>query len=120
MDTSSLPEPLRARMEQQAARSTWETVRDFIEGFVADTSGLDEVRTGLQQTADYSTRSLHTALAAIDAILVEPQPEGTLLRLVAGHGGWDLDHDPTDAGAAVFLHELAGMVRAVIEQTESR
>jgi hypothetical protein len=118
MDTSELPEPLRARMAQMDARTPLEKVASLLRGHVADTDGIDEVREELRMTAAHSTRPLRQALLAIDAVLAEELPPGTLVRLVAGEGGRPLDDDPTDAGAAAFLRELAGMVRAAVEEAE--
>jgi len=48
----------------------------------------------------------------------EPQgPPGTLARLVGWDGNWVLD-DPSDAGAAQFLRELAQLLRAVLDEAE--
>ncbi|XVU27042.1 hypothetical protein ACQPZJ_08375 [Actinoplanes sp. CA-054009] len=118
MDPSQLPEPLRARMAEQAARSSVEKVRSLLLGHVADTDGIDEVRAQLRMTATHTTTYLRQDLDAIDAVLTEPLPQNTLLHLVAGDGGWPLDDDPTDAGASAFLRDLAGMIRAVIDEAE--
>jgi len=118
MDTSRIPEPLRARMAQMNARSPVEKVASLLGGYVADTDGIGEIQDGLRTTARHSTRSLRQALDAIDVVLGEELPPGTLLRLVAGEGGWPLDDDPTDAGAAAFLRELAGIIRAAVEEAE--
>ncbi|SNY34586.1 hypothetical protein [Paractinoplanes atraurantiacus] len=118
MDSSQLPEPLRARMAEQASRSSLEKVRSLIRGHVADTDGIDEVRSQLRMTAAHTTTYLRQDLDAIDAVLTEPLPPNTLLYLVAGDGGWPLDDDPTDAGASAFLRELARMIREIIDEAE--
>jgi len=118
MDPTGLPEPIRARMEQLAARPPIDKVRDFLSGYVADAGGLSEIRSDLQRVASFNTATLRADLEALESILSEPQAPGTLLHLVAGHGGWDLDDNPTDAGAGVVLGELAELVRAVVEQAE--
>lgn len=94
-----------------------ETVRDFLRGHVTDTDGLDEVRADLRQVAQIDTASLRQDLAAIESVLADPPSDGTLARLVGWDANWVLD-DPTDAGAAVFLAELAQLLRAVIAETE--
>ena len=115
METPSLPEPLRARIETLAGRSSLETVRDFLRGHVTDTDGLDEVRADLAQVAEFDTVSLRQDLVAIESVLAEPPSAGTLARLVGWDANWVLD-DPSDAGAARFLGELAQMLRTVINR----
>nr|BFE76343.1 hypothetical protein GCM10020092_096440 [Actinoplanes digitatis] len=44
-------------------------------------------------------------------------PPGTLARLVGWEANWVLD-DPSDAGAARFLTDLAEMLREVIGEVE--
>ena len=109
-----MPESLRARMAEKEARPPLEKVRSLLLSHVADTDGWGEVRGELDMTAQHSSRPLRQGLQAIDAVLAEELPPGTLLRLVAGDAGWPLDDDPTDAGAAEFLRELAGLIRSVL------
>ncbi|XVU28024.1 hypothetical protein ACQPZJ_13535 [Actinoplanes sp. CA-054009] len=102
---SELPEPLRGAIE---------VVRGFLGFKVADAESLDEIRADLRQTAGVSTRKLRRELAAFEAVLADPPAEvGALARMVAWEGNWVLD-DPSDAGAARFLGELAQMVRDVL------
>ncbi|MBL7256210.1 hypothetical protein [Paractinoplanes lichenicola] len=110
-----IPEPLRARLAEREARSDLEKVRSLLQGYVEDSDGIDEIRNGLARTARRNTHFLRQELAAVESLLTAELPSGTLFRLVAVNGGWDLDHDPTDAGAAVFLRELAGWVREAID-----
>ena len=117
METPRLPEPLRARIEALAARSPLETVRDFLRGHVTDTEGLDEVRADLEQVAHFDTMSLRQDLVAIESVLAESHPDGTLARLVGWDANWVLD-DPSDSGAAAFLEELGQIVRTVIAEAE--
>ena len=81
---------------------------------------LEELRADLAQLAQSNTRSHHRYLTALEAVLAEPQPPGTLLQLVEGYGNWSLDHDPTDSGAAAFLAGLIRMLREIIAETERR
>ncbi|PRY20562.1 hypothetical protein [Pseudosporangium ferrugineum] len=118
MDTSGLPEPLRARMAQVDAMPALETARDFLSGFLSDAGSLPEVRAELTELAQSNTRAHHRYLRALETLLSEPQPPGTLLQLVEGYGNWSLDHDPTDAGAAAFLADLVSMLREVVKQAE--
>ena len=107
-------------MAERDALPPMEKVRSLLRGHVADSDGIDEVHDELAMTAQTSTRYLRQQLAAIETILTDPLPPGTLLRLVEGDGGWPLDEDPTDAGAAHFLRELAGMLGDVIEQADQQ
>ena len=114
MDTSGLPEAMRARIAERTALPPIEKVRALLHGYVSDAEAFDEIRQELQSTARTNTFFLSQYLAALETVLSEPQPPGTLLRLVEGDGNWGIDHDQTDAGAAVFLGEIAQMLRDVI------
>jgi hypothetical protein len=105
-------------MAELDAMPALETVRDFLSGVVSDAESLDEVRADLAQLAQTSTRSHRRYLAALESVLSERQPPGTLLQLVEGYGNWSLDHDPTDSGAAVFLADLVLMLRVIIDEAE--
>lgn len=115
METSGLPESVRARMEQLAARSPMQTVRDFLRNNVTDVDSVDEIRAGLQQTATFDTFYLRQELAAIESVAANPPTDGTLARLVGWEANWVLD-DPSDAGAAAFLRKLAEMLRSVLDE----
>jgi hypothetical protein len=118
METSDLPEPLRARMAELDAMSPLETVRDFLRGNLADAESLNEVRADLDQVAQVTTRGIRRDLAALDAVLAEPPTSpGVLARLVGWDGNWVLA-DPSDAGAAQFLRELAQLLREVIDRAD--
>lgn len=120
MNTSPIPEPLRARMAELEARSDVEKVRSLLNGYVQDTESIEEIRQELALTAQYNTHFLRQELEAVESLLTADLPSGTLFRLVAVNGGWDLDHEPTDAGAAAFLRELAGWVREAIDAAGER
>jgi hypothetical protein len=120
METSGLPEPLRARMAELDGMSPLETVRRFLGGYVADAESLDEIRADLEQLAQTSTGSIRRNAAAIETLLAEPpSPPGTLARLVGSEGNWVLE-DPSDAGAAAFLRDLARLLRTAIDEAESQ
>ena len=118
MDPSLIPEPLRARMAGLEARSSLQRVRDLLQTYVMDADGLDEVRADMAQTAQVTTRYLRADLDALRSVLADDLPPGTLLRLVADDGNWGLGHDATDAGAAAFLRDLAGILQSVLDGTE--
>jgi hypothetical protein len=116
MDHARIAESLRARSAEKEARPPLEKVRSLLHGHVADGRGWSGVRDELEMTSQHSTRSLRQGVDAIEATLVEKLPPGTLLRLVAGEAGWPLDDDPTDAGAADFLQDLADLIRSVLDE----
>lgn len=58
-------------------------------------------------------------LEALESILAEPQPEGTLRWLVEVDCNWGIDDDPTDRGAAVVLRQIADILRDAIEEAEA-
>jgi len=117
MDISGLPESMRARIEARNALSPLDRVREFLGSHVLDADGLDEVRADLVRTAHFNTLRHHGDLAALEAVIAEPHPPGTLARLVGWEANWVLD-DPSDAGAAQFLRDLARMLRDVIDEAE--
>jgi hypothetical protein len=98
-------------MREQNAKPAIDIVRDFLGFKVADAENLDEIRADLRQTSQVSTRKLQRELAAFETVLADPPAApGALARMVAWEGNWVLD-DPSDAGAARFLGELAQMLR---------
>ena len=105
-------------MAEMDARSPVEWIGWLLRGHVADTEGEEEIRDELSMTAQHSTQSLRRALTAVDVLLTEEQPPGTLLYLVADDGSRSLD-DPTDRGAAVFLRQLAEWTRAAVDDAEA-
>jgi hypothetical protein len=115
METSDLPEPLRARMAEMDAAPPLEIVRDFLRGNVADAQNLDEIRADLRQVAQVTTRGIQRDLTALEAVLADPPPDGTLARLVGWDANWVLD-DPSEAGAARFLRELVALLSGVLEE----
>jgi hypothetical protein len=116
MDVSGLPESLRARIAERTALAPIEKVRKFLHGYVMDAESFEEIRGELLLTARQSTLFLRQYLVALETILAEPQPTGTLLYLVESDANWGIDHDQTDTGAAVFLAELTEMLRSVLAE----
>ena len=117
METSGLPESLRARMEELAARPSMQVVRDFLLSHVLDMDGPDEIRADLRSVASFGTYWLRQDLAALESVVADPPMDDTLARLVGWEANWVLD-DPSDAGAVEFLRELAQMLREVIDEAE--
>jgi hypothetical protein len=118
VDYSQLPEPVRRRLAELDAMPPIETARGFVGAYVDDADSLEEVRMHMRNVAATTTRGLRRDLAALETMLAQPQPEGTLAQLVGWDGNWVLD-DPSDRGAAAFLAELAEMLRTVIAEAES-
>jgi len=116
VDTSGLPESLRARIAERSALSPIDKVRKLLHGYVADAEDFGEIRANLLHTARTNDFFLRQYLDALESILVEPQPPGTLLHLVEGDANWGIDDDQTDAGAAVFLRKVAELLRSVIDE----
>ncbi|MBM2621796.1 hypothetical protein JIG36_40460 [Actinoplanes sp. LDG1-06] len=77
--------------------------------------GMPAIRAEFSEAAQITTRFLRQDLEALEFVLTADLPEGTLLRLVEDDANRGLDHDPTDAGAAVFLREVADTLRSVVE-----
>jgi hypothetical protein len=117
MDVSGLPEPMRARVEARNALSPLDRVREFLGSYVQDAESLDEIRADLRRTAQFSTIRHDGDLAALEAVVAGHYPPETLARLVGWEANWVLD-DPSDAGAARFLSELADMLRGVLDEAE--
>jgi hypothetical protein len=119
MDMSGLPESLQARIAERSAQPPIEKVRSLLHGFVEDAESFDEIRGFLRRAARANTFYLDQYLMALESILAEPQPPGTLLRLVEGDANWGIDHDQTDVGAAAFLRDLAGLLHEVIDEANA-
>jgi len=101
-------------MAELDARSSLQRVRDLLRSYVLGADGLEDVRAEFADSARTSTRFLRQDLAAVETVLAADLSPGTLLRLVEDDANWGLDHDPTDARAAVFLREVADVLRSVI------
>jgi len=114
MDVSRLPEPMRKRLEELAAKPPLEIVRSYLASYYSDAADLDEVRAIQQQLAQINIRSHQERLSALEAVIADPPPEpGTLSRLVAWDANWVLD-DESDAAALQFLRDAAQLLREVI------
>jgi hypothetical protein len=116
MDTSGLPESLRERIARRSALPPIEKVRALLHGYVEDADSLGEVRSELLRTARTNDFHLREYLEALNTVLAEAQPSGTLLRLVEDDANWGIDDDQTDAGAAAFLREIADILRSVLAE----
>ena len=60
-------------------------------------------------------RATLAGLASVEGLLADPPAEkGILYDLVMWDANTSLDHNPTDEGAAIWLEEVAEMVREVL------
>ena len=87
-----------------------------------DTDGFDETRSEMSATANfsiYAAESLRKDLDALEWILTTEQPPGLLLYLVEIDANISLD-DPTDAGAAVILRQVAAILNEVLDEAGHR
>ena len=115
MDRSRLPEPTRRCLEERDAEPVIDQVRSLLGWLLGEAYSVDEVRGQLQRLAGSNTRGIRRDLTAIEALLANPPGEGVMARLVGWDGNWVLE-DPSDAGAAAFLQEVAEMLRQVIAE----
>lgn len=118
MDLSRLPEAMRRRAEERNGRSPLQVVTDLVSAYLSHADGFDEVMGEIQSTAAHNVGYVRSEIAAIEKVLAEPQSPGTLANLIAWEGNWVLA-DPSDAGAATFLSELAEHMRAVVAEVEA-
>lgn len=105
-------ERLRQRIAERSARPPLDEAREFLGAWVAGAASLEEAGEGFRHLSPFPVAR---ALKAIEELLAEPQEPGVLANLVAWDANWVLD-DPTDAGAAEFLREVAGLMRQAIEE----
>ncbi|ALG10332.1 hypothetical protein [Kibdelosporangium phytohabitans] len=112
-----VPEILRARASQPAPPAL-EQVRSFLRGYIADSDGLDEVRTELTRMAEINRETVRRKAVAIETLLADPPPPGTLAPMVAVDGNWVLDDETSDAAAAAWLADLASLIREVLDSTD--
>jgi hypothetical protein len=118
MDLSRLPESARRHAAAREGRDPLQVVTDLCAAYLADADGFDEVIDHIRGRAAYNTRSLRTEIAAIELLLGEPQGPNILAWIVGWYGNWVLE-DPSDAGAAAFLAQLADHMRAAVAEVEA-
>lgn len=109
-----VPDRLRARANEPLPPAL-EQVRSLLRSYIADSDGLDEVRTELASMAQVNQETVRRKAAAIEALLADPPPPGTLATLVAIDGNCVLDDETSDAAAASWLNDLAILIRRVLE-----
>jgi hypothetical protein len=86
-----------------------EATRRFLQDFVSDEDSLDSIRGRVRRMAAINTRMLWKGLQGIESLLANRPASGILSTLVSMDANWVLD-DPSDAGAKVFLSEIAEML----------
>ncbi|MEV6600156.1 hypothetical protein AB0M36_25405 [Actinoplanes sp. NPDC051346] len=116
MESQDLPDPLRARVGQQRWRPAMYRMRHFMQSYVADSDGTEEIYAEVRRTVITDASSVRQDLEAVEMVLKDEHVPGTLLRLVEGDGNRALDH-PSDAEAAAFLHALAQLLRSALDQS---
>lgn len=109
-----VPDKLRARASQPPAPAL-DQVREFLRGYIADSDGIEDVRTELVRMAEVNRESVRRKAVAIEDLLAAPPPPGTLATLVAVDGNWVLDDETSDAAAAAWLSDLATLIREILE-----
>lgn len=109
-----VPDKLRARASQPPAPPL-DQVREFLRGYIADASGLDDVRTELVRMAEVNRETVRRKAVAIEDLLAAPPPPGTLATMVAVDGNWVLDDETSDAAAATWLASMATLIREILE-----
>jgi hypothetical protein len=114
-----VPDELRARANEPPPPAL-EQVRSFLRSSIADADGLAEVRADLVSLAKINPETVRRRAAAIEAVLADRLPPGTLATLVAVDGNWVLGDETSDAAAAAWLNDLAVLVRGVAVATRKR
>ena len=89
-----------------------EGVADFLRSAVCNAIGEDEIEDSLRRRAAHNPRLLAHWAGAIEALLVDPPPPGTLARMVAVDGNLGLP-DETDAGAIPWLRDMAERIKRI-------
>lgn len=112
----NLRDKLAARL-LATTQNPLETAAKFFRIYFSDAEGLDDARAHLTRMAGINQRTLTEGLAAIEALLADPPAAGTLSQLVALEANWPLD-DPSDAGAKIFLREIADLIGEVLAASE--
>jgi hypothetical protein len=113
-----VPDKLRAQANQPPPPAL-DQVRSFLRGYIADSDSLDEVRTELVRMAEINRETVRRKAIAIETLLADPPPPGTLATMVAIDGNWVLDDETSDTAAASWLADLASLIRGVLDQTSS-
>jgi hypothetical protein len=91
-----------------------EATQQFLRWYVDDADGLDEVRANVARQVARDPGEIHAALDALETLIADPPRDGTLSWLVAIDANRGLD-DPSDSGAIEFLHQIAALVRDVLD-----
>jgi hypothetical protein len=109
-----LPEALKRNMLANR-REPLEATRSFLRSYCADADSLEELREDLVRMTSLNAATLRGYLEALEAVLSDTLPEGTLARLVGWDANWVLD-DPSDVGARAWLRGIAKMIEEVLAE----
>ena len=107
-----MPEILRTKLNAPPSPPL-EEARKFLQFYWGDEGMLDAIRAQMKDTITFNPRSIVRGLQAIEALLVDPPPEGKLLDVVL----WDANHpldNPSEDLAKTWLREMAEFVRNVL------
>lgn len=113
---SEVPEILRAKLNAPP-KPPLEEARGFLQRYWGDEGMLDAIRVDMEKTIAFNPKSIIWGLQAIEALLLDPPSEGTLLDMVL----WDANHplsDPSEASAKKWLMEIEGFVRDVLAENQ--
>lgn len=110
MDTRA---KLEARLRVQAATPPLEATRAFLQSYVSDADGFDEVRDEVTRTAAHNPDRVRVVLDAVEAVIADPPRDGTLSYMVAVDANRQLA-DPSDEGALQYLYRITLMLREVL------
>ncbi len=114
-----VPDKLRAWMNRPPPPPL-EQVREFLATTVADSLGFDDLRADLARTAQVNRATVLRDADAIDAMLADPPPPGTLSMMVAHDGNWVLDDPTSDEAAIAWFRELSALIRSVAEPSNGQ
>ncbi len=115
MDLPHFREMMRERVAREAAVPAVEQVREMLGGHFADAESLDEVEQDFRSIAATTLTGIKRDLAALEAVLADPELHNQLGRMVAWDANWVLD-DPSDGAAREFLEGVAVMLRDITGQ----
>lgn len=93
-----------------------DTLADFLSFAAASAQSTAEVEANVRYQNAHNPRVLDGWIQAIEAVLADLPPPGTLARMVALDGNWVLP-DETDAGAIPWLRDMAEQIKRIRAST---
>ncbi|MEH1766432.1 hypothetical protein [Nostoc sp.] len=107
-----IPEIIKNKLNT-TSKPSLEEARQFLRRYWGDETMLDEIRIQMENTVSFSPSSVIRGLEAIEAVLVTPLPDGTLLDMVLWDANYPLD-DPSEGSAKAWLKDISEFVRNVL------